>query len=622
MKTFLRSKLVLALAALIMIAATTVIPLADSNLHPQAAHADSSGWTILPSPSIASAYNSLSGVTGTSLSDAWAVGGSSANNNWSQLIIHWNGSQWSLNSFADNTDPVSYLIGVAAISQTDVWAVGYGGSQSNPYVSGTHPLVEHYLNGIWSIVTTPTLNGSLWGVAAVSSSDVWAVGYDVDTNNELIEHWDGSSWSVIPPPVRTTSGALLHSVTVVSATNIWAVGTNNWYGRDGQALADYWDGTSWTAKDPPGLTDGNGTVLESASANPSTGVVWAAGTTYINGTNSDPQIIGYFANGVWNSVQDTVNNQNYSYNALAASASEVDVMTYQTTAEKYISGNWQSVSVQGSLSGSHLWGMNVIPGVNVFWAVGDDGSGNTLTEQYSPTLPPPTTTWGVDSFNPITSSSYSSVQKALGTPDFWGRYIGLGAFADDMKASEVTFAHSKGLAILLVYSDYNPANVKGYTTGQTYAITAIKAAQRVLNISQGVAIFVDIEAGETPDAAFLQGWYDRLNSTFTYSYKGIQYTYQAGYYKAGYYGNTGSTNPFTLAYCQAVSSEGQIGTNAFVWTTQPNPGRTTKAAAPAFAPIQPSCANQTFAWQYGLAGSQPPNVDTDEIGGILPLWHP
>ena len=35
-----------------------------------------------------------------------------------------------------------------------------------------------------------------------------------------------------------------------------------------------------------------------------------------------------------------------------------------------------------------------------------------------------------------------------------------------------------------------------------YATTAIKAAQRILNISQGIAIFVDIEGGETPGGRY------------------------------------------------------------------------------------------------------------------------
>jgi hypothetical protein len=41
-----------------------------------------------------------------------------------------------------------------------------------------------------------------FGVAAVSSNDVWAVG--VTSNGglsaTLVEHWNGTSWTVIPSP--------------------------------------------------------------------------------------------------------------------------------------------------------------------------------------------------------------------------------------------------------------------------------------------------------------------------------------------------------------------------------------------------------------------------------------
>lgn len=432
-----KSRVILTLAFVVVLLGG-LIPAAMGVLSGKhSAHADNSGWTTVPSPNITSAYNSLLGVTATSASDAWAVGGASVNNNWNQLSMHWDGSQWILNNFQDTADPVSLLISVAAISPNDVWAVGYGGSASDGFSYGSHPLIEHYVNGVWSVVNAPVLNGSLWGVAAVSPTSVWAVGFDVDTNNELIEHWNGSSWSVIPPPARTTSGALLHSVAVVSADNIWAVGTSNEYGRTGQAIADYWDGTSWVAKDPPVLTDGNGAVLSSASAIPSTGVVWAAGTTWGNGANLDPQIIGYFANGKWNAVTDTV-SQGYSYNAVAASASEVDVMTYQSTAEKYISGNWQSVPVEGSLSGSHLWGMNVVPGASSFWAVGDSGDGSTHIEQYSPTSLTPTVTPS-PSPSPTTTVTPDPSPTSSPTPGTHKLFVLLLGLATDSKLKDNDF---------------------------------------------------------------------------------------------------------------------------------------------------------------------------------------
>jgi streptogramin lyase len=252
-------------------------------------------------------------------------------------------------------------------------------------------------------------------------------------------------------------------------------------------------------------------------------------------------------------------------------------------------------------------------------------SGNKIGRVNVPHVPSPPATpgWGVDSFSPITSSLYSQVQGAFGTPSFWGRYIGLGAYSDDMTASEVAFAHSNGLAILPVYSDFSQSTVSGYATGQADATVAITAAQQMLAIAPGVAIFVDIEAGSAPDSTFIQGWYDRFNSTFSYSFGSANYTYQAGYYRAGYYGNTRATNAFAQAYCAAIRTEPALAKNASIWTPQPNPGRTTAAAAPPYAPIALPCVSRgPDVWQYGLAGGSSPNVDTDEALSRLPLWQP
>jgi hypothetical protein len=262
------------------------------------------------------------------------------------------------------------------------------------------------------------------------------------------------------------------------------------------------------------------------------------------------------------------------------------------------------------------------------------------------------TRWGVDSDSTtrITSSNYSSVKQDLGTPDFWGRYIGdpktsfsdgtctqsnnYNGYTKDINKDEVTVAQSDKLPILPIYFNYPTTAVQGYNCGQNYATAAIEFAQHWAGpaIPQGTAIFVDIEGNSSvqPDANFILGWYDQFNMTFTYKspYDGKMYTYNKGYYKAGYYADTGSlTAPsnFDYAYCTAVSSEPLIGTNSYIWTNRPGLSWTTKVGAPPYyEAIQPPCASQTFAWQYSGGSTTPPpiNVDTDEAVSGLPLWHP
>jgi|GEM_PF-5437551 hypothetical protein len=57
------------------------------------------------------------------------------------------------------------------------------------------------------------------------------------------------------------------------------------------------------------------------------------------------------------------------------------------------------------------------------------------------------TLWGVDSADPITPSFLGSIARALGTPDFFGRYLG-GSYG--MTKAEVDLAFSHGIRILVL----------------------------------------------------------------------------------------------------------------------------------------------------------------------------
>jgi len=95
------------------------------------------------------------------------------------------------------------LYGVAAISDSDVWAVGAREDSAGLW----HTLTEHWNGSHWSIVSSvdPGVNGNqLYAVKAVASNDVYAVGQQAGAgfpNRALIEHWDGNAWRVTPSPI-------------------------------------------------------------------------------------------------------------------------------------------------------------------------------------------------------------------------------------------------------------------------------------------------------------------------------------------------------------------------------------------------------------------------------------
>jgi hypothetical protein len=116
------------------------------------------------------------------------------------------------------------------------------------------------------VVKSPTLSSSsLHAVAARSATDVWAVGYA--SGNTLIEHWNGTKWSVVTSP----SSGELDGVAVFSATDAWTVG---WYGSF-ETLTEHWNGTSWSVVSSP--NPGGYDRLSGVAVVPGSTQVWAEG---------------------------------------------------------------------------------------------------------------------------------------------------------------------------------------------------------------------------------------------------------------------------------------------------------------------------------------------------------
>src|SRR2546430_10535908 len=88
----------------------------------------------------------------------------------------------------------------------------------------------------------------LQGVATVSPTDIWAVGYYQSRSSmndmTLVEHWDGTQWSIVPSPAPGQASAL-YGVTAISTDNVWAVG-EYFNGTEDQTLIEHWDGTQWS----------------------------------------------------------------------------------------------------------------------------------------------------------------------------------------------------------------------------------------------------------------------------------------------------------------------------------------------------------------------------------------
>jgi hypothetical protein len=191
-----------------------------------AARASSATCQSAQTPNVGSGQNELLGVAGTSSRNAWAVGYYINGTGVRTLIEHWNGKAWKVQASPINGGSSdSQLFGVAAASSSNAWAVGDYGAQT---------LVEHWNGKAWKVQASPNPrvfqdeSSQLSGVAATSSTNAWAVGYYQDrtgyNTQTLVEHWNGRAWKVqaSPNPRGDRHFNQLGGVAATSSTNAWA----------------------------------------------------------------------------------------------------------------------------------------------------------------------------------------------------------------------------------------------------------------------------------------------------------------------------------------------------------------------------------------------------------------
>src|SRR6266542_1993540 len=119
------------------------------------------------------------------------------------------------------------LRGVSLRASNDAWAVGF--SQS-PDLTSAAELVEHWNGRRWRVVPTPALGpvAELDAVTAISPADAWAVGSLTPPAGfgivPLAMHRDGSVWTSVPIPAPPSGDGALDAVASTSSSDVWGVG--------------------------------------------------------------------------------------------------------------------------------------------------------------------------------------------------------------------------------------------------------------------------------------------------------------------------------------------------------------------------------------------------------------
>jgi hypothetical protein len=305
-----------------------------------------SAWSQVPVPATPGNTALLLAVSASSASDAWAVGRTQVNkSSFESLAMHWNGTAWSVSAgFSGALSPISgaSAIAVADISPTDAYAIGdsaatatgslahWNGTAwssvalplpanansnttlnaisadgpSDIWIVGTfldsaneqnETFSEHFNGTTWAVVPIPMVNSSninaffqFNGIKANSASDVWAVGEsgvtDVPSSQQtLIEHFNGTAWSIVPSPSPGSIDDLTGVTTSNAANGVWAVGSDTAAGTSTrQTLTMNWNGTSWTAVASPDTASAD--ALNAVATNPGAAIIWAVGASGTSGS--------------------------------------------------------------------------------------------------------------------------------------------------------------------------------------------------------------------------------------------------------------------------------------------------------------------------------------------------
>ncbi len=320
--------------------------------------------------------SALEGVVGISTNDAWAVGFMEISSNPTNLqpfMMHWDGIQWNSVPSPVLSGLFNELYGVAAISTSDVWTVGTESEYSQA-------LIERWDGSSWSVVPSPTIGNAsdLFSVTNIpGTNQLWAVG-NYSSNNvnyALIDYWDGTQWSAIPSPPVNSNNSALQSVTAFSTTDAWAVG---WFENAGvvQTLIEHWDGTSWSVVPSPN-TSPYTDILFSVTPVPNTNQLWAVG--YHDGVKFERTLIEYWDGSSW-SVVPSANyvGTNLLLGTLAIASNDIWSVGYHafhntsgSIIEHWDGAQWSIISQPASaLRRSSLRGISAVPNQTEIWAVG------------------------------------------------------------------------------------------------------------------------------------------------------------------------------------------------------------------------------------------------------------
>jgi hypothetical protein len=282
----------------------------------QVTHWNGTGWNISYTPPSPQAI--LHSVVEIAPNDVWVAGEQQSNGMASHvLMLHWNGTNWQKVSAPDAaTGGKNALVAISGASANNIWAVGFIVPLKGPVA----PLLEHWNGSQWSVSHLNVSNSlQLSSVKALADNDVWAAGYEYGTQagknytQPVAEHWNGNKWSsVATPDLRASGGGNFYNINGDSATDLWAVGSSN---NGSTLLSEHWNGSQWSIVASPQVPPSNSNWLASVAVSGPTNV-WAVGRISSSSAGGFQPFIEHWNGQQWQVVQEPT-----------GAASELDIVT-------------------------------------------------------------------------------------------------------------------------------------------------------------------------------------------------------------------------------------------------------------------------------------------------------
>lgn len=296
------------------------------------------------------------------------------------------------------------LTSVSMVSPDEGWAVG---TTRLPQASGSAaesaygaPVILHYWHGQWRPVPLPPNLTSRLGcgnrcpgiilrsLSMVSATDGWAVGNTVlrpgsdGVTTGIVLHYTAGQWIL-----DSLRDAALFSVFLRTASDGWIVGEgrSGWSGSQGNAPVFHYTGSAWTPVNDPAL----------ASVSPQTIVALSATNVWLGGTDvsgsgfdgNDPEVILRADGSRWTREQTDLANsrisdmamlsptQGWAVGSLSGGMGPAPAEQERALVERYVQGKWYQDTSFAGPAGSSSFSLEAIAMVSADegWAVGSNG---------------------------------------------------------------------------------------------------------------------------------------------------------------------------------------------------------------------------------------------------------